>query len=71
MCRITRPLKGKKYVVTLKGIEPGVHGAATADIDGMSVPYTMSWRRRKDGTNEMVVLSDGWLYDSTNSTVEL
>ena len=69
VCGVRTSTGDKKHLVKIVGIEPGNTGAATIYIDGEEVPYTLSVKRRSDGSEEMVILSDGRIYDESNSVI--
>ena len=69
VCGVRASTGDKKHVIKIVGIEPGATGAASIYIDGEEVPYTLSWKRRPDGSEAMVIQSDGRIYDERNSVI--
>ena len=69
VCGVRVSTGDKKHVIKTLGIEPDATGAASIYIDGEEVPYTLSWKRRPDGSEAMVIQSDGQIYDESNSVI--
>ena len=69
VCAVRAPTKDEGYAIKIVGLEPGTTGAATIYIDGKEVPYTLRSKSKPDGTQAMVVTSDGLIYDDSNSVI--
>ena len=69
VCGVRVSTGDKKHAIKIVGIEPGATGAASIYIDGEEVSYTLTLKRRTDGSEAMVIQSDGRIYDESNSVI--
>ena len=69
ICGVRVSTGDKKHAIKIVGIEPGATGAASIYIDGEEVSYTLTLKRRPDGSEAMVIQSDGRIYDESNSVI--
>ena len=69
VCAVRATTDEGKHTVRIVGVEPGTEGAATIYVDGKRVPYVLRGRTTADGTQAIALISDGLIYDETNSVV--
>ena len=70
VCAVRASKGASPHRIKIVGVEPGTTGAAKIYIDGKEVSYTLTFRRQSDGTDAMTIVSDGLIYDESNSVVE-
>ena len=69
VCAVRATAGGGMHKVRIVGVEPGAAGAATIYIDGRQVPYVLSGRTGPSGSHTMTLISDGLIYDDSNSVI--
>ena len=69
VCGIHASKGASPHRIRVVGVEPGTTGAAKIYIDGKEVSYTLTFRRLSDGTDAMTIVSDGLIYDESNSVI--
>ncbi len=69
VCGVHASKGASPHRIRIVGVEPGTTGAAKILIDGKEVSYTLTFRRKSDGTDAMTIVSDGLIYDESNSVI--
>ena len=69
VCEVHASKGASPHRIRIVGVEPGTTGAAKIYIDGKEVSCTLTLRRQSDGTDAMTIVSDGLIYDESNSVI--
>ena len=70
VCGVHASKGASPHKIRIASVEPGTTGAAKIYIDGKEVSYTLTFRRKSDGTDAMTIVSDGLIYDESNTVIE-